>query len=100
MRRWLYIATFSLILLALPAWAQRRGGGGGAHVASRGGSVAHPSGVQASGSFHGGNSVRSSGIRLRIGNPYYHRGSYGRRHHPYAAYYPYYGWYSDPLYDS
>src|SRR5208337_919937 len=100
MRRWLYIATFSLILLALPVWAQRRGsGGGGAHFASRGGSASH-----SSGSFHSGNSGRSSGVRLRIGNPYYHRrGSYGRRYYPYSTYYPYYGyygWYSDPLYDS
>jgi len=99
MRRWLSIATFSLILLALPVWAQRRGsgsGGGGVHFASRGGSVAH-----SSGSFHSGNSGRSSGVRLRTGNPYdHHRGSYGRRYYPYGAYYPYYGWYSDPLYDS
>ncbi len=95
MRRWLSIATLSLILLALPVWAQRRGGGGGgAHVASRGASVGH-----SSGSFHSGNSARGSGVRVRIGNPYY-RGSYGRRYYPYGAYYPYYGWYTDPLYDS
>ncbi len=100
MRRWLYIATLSLMLLALPVWAQRRGGGG-ARVASRGGSVGHSSVRSSSGSFHSGNAGRNSGIRLQIGNPYYHhRGSYGRRHYPYAAYYPYYGWYSDPLYDS
>ncbi len=100
MRRWLYIATFSLILLALPLWAQHRGGGG-THVASRGGSVGHSSVAHSSGSFHSGNSGHNSGIRLQIGNPYYHhRGSYGRRYYPYAAYYPYYGWYADPLYDS
>ncbi len=103
MRRWLSIATFSLILLALPVWAQRRGGGGGggAHVASRGGSVGRSSVGFSSGSIHSGSSGRSSGVRLRIGNPYIHRrGSYGRRYNPYAAYYPYYGWYADPLYDS
>jgi hypothetical protein len=105
MRRWLSIATFSLILLALPMLAQRRGGGGGgAHVASRGGSVGHSSVGFSSGSFHSGSSGRSSGVRLRIGNPYNHRrSSYGRRYYPYGPYYPYYGyygWYSDPLYDS
>jgi hypothetical protein len=99
MRRWLCIATFSLILLALPVWAQRRGSGGGAHVASGGGFAGHSSGA-----FHGGSFGQSSGIHLRIGNPYYnHRGFYGRRgyypYYPYAGYYPYgyYGWYDDPL---
>ena len=97
MRRWLSIATFSLILLALPLWAQRRGGGGGggAHFASRGGSAVHSSGVHSSGvhssgmhssgirsagSFRGGSFGRGSGIRIRTGNPYYNRrGFYGRR---------------------
>jgi hypothetical protein len=112
MRRWLWRATFSLILLALPVWAQRHGGGGGggggAHFAARGGSVSHSfvsSSVHSSGSFHGGNVGRSSSVHLRIGNPYYPRRSfYGQRgyypYYPYAAYYPYYGSYSDPLYDS
>ncbi len=105
MRRWLWIATFSLILFALPLWAQRRGGGGGgssAHSASRGGSALH-----SSGSFHSGNVGRSSSVHLRTGNPYYPRRAVsGRRSYypyypyPYASYYPYYGWYSDPLYDS
>ncbi len=102
MRRCLGIATLSLILLALPVWAQRRGGGGGgAHFASRGSFAGHS--ISSSGSLHSGNSGRSSGIRLRIGNPYYHhRVSYGRRYYPYSAYYPYgyYGWYADPLYDT
>ena len=119
MRRWLSIATFSLILLALPVWAQRRGGGGGggAHFASRGGSAVHSSGIhssgvhssgiqssgiRSSGSFRGGSFGRTSGIRIRTGNPYYnYRGYYGRRgyypyYYPYAGYYPY-GWYDDPL---
>lgn len=107
MRRWLWIATFSLILFALPLWAQRRGGGGGgssAHSASRGAVAAH-----SSGSFHSGNVGRSSSssVHLRIGNPYYprrvvsgRRSYYPYYSYPYAAYYPYYGWYSDPLYDS
>jgi len=116
MRRWLSIATFSLILLALPLWAQRRGGGGGggAHFASRGGSAIHSSGIhssgmhssgiRSSGSFRSGSFGRSSGIRIRAGNRYYNqRGFYGRRgyypYYPYAGYYPYgyYGWYDDPL---
>jgi hypothetical protein len=110
MRRWFSIATFSLILLALPAWAQRRGGGGGgAHFASRGGSVGHSSGGHASvghasGGFHGGSFARSSGVHVRTGNRYsHHRDFYGRRgyypyYYPYAGYYPYgYGWYDDPL---
>jgi hypothetical protein len=118
MRRWLSIATFSLILLALPVWAQRRGGGGGggAHFASRGGSAVHSSGIhssgihssgiqssgiRSSGSFRGGSFGRGSGIRIRTGNAYYNRrGFYGRRgyypYYPYAGYYPY-GWYDDPL---
>lgn len=111
MRRWLYIATFSLILLALPLLAQHRGGGGGhisggggAHIASHGGFSGHSSAVHSAGAFHGGSVVRGSGVRFRTGNPYhYHRGLYGRRgYYPYAGYYPYdyYGWYSDPLYDS
>jgi hypothetical protein len=107
MRRWLSIAAFSLVLLALPVWAQRHGGGGGggAHFAARGGSAVHSSvssSVHSSGAFRGSSGGRSSGVHLRIGNPYYsHRGSYGRRsYYPYAAYYPYYGWYSDPLYDA
>jgi len=105
MRRWLSIAAFSLILLALPMRAQRRGGsgGGGAHFASGAGhsSVGHSSVGHSPGAFHSGNVSRSSGVHLQIGNPYYHRrGPYGHQYYPYAAYYPYYGWYSDPLYDS
>jgi len=114
----LSIATFSLILLALPVWAQRRGGGGGggAHFASRGGSAVHSSGIhssgihssgiqssgiRSSGSFRGGSFGRGSGVRIRTGNRYYNqRGTYGRRgyypYYPYAGYYPY-GWYDDPL---
>jgi len=99
MRRWLSIAAFSLILLALPMWAQRRGGGGGgggAHFASRGGSAIHSSGA-----LHGGSFGRSSGTRVQSGNhSYHHRGFYGRQgyypYYPYAGYYPY-GLYDDPL---
>src|SRR5450755_3169463 len=99
MRRFLYIATLSLILLALPGCAQRRGGG--AHVASRGGSVGHTSVGHSSGAFHGGSLGHSSGIHVRTGNRSYNRrGFYGRRNYsPYVGYYPYgyYGWYDDPL---
>ncbi len=109
MRRWLYIATFSLILFALPAWAQRRGGGGGGHAASRGSFSSHSSGSASIGSAHGsfrsGISGRGTGINLRIGDPFrHHRAFYGRRsyypYYPYGAYYPYYGWYADSLYDT
>jgi hypothetical protein len=111
MRRWLSIATFSLILLTLPLWAQRRGGGGGGgahfasgggggHFASRGGTAGH-----SSGGFHGGSFSRSSGrgsfgrgsgINGRGGNRYHnryynHRGFYGRGGYPYWGY-PYYGY--------
>ena len=97
MRRWLSIAAFGLMLLALPMWAQRRGGSsGGTHFASGGG--------HSSAGFHSGNFGRSSSIRVRVGSPNFNRGFYGRRaYYPYAGYYPYgyYGWYSDPLdYDS
>jgi len=113
MRRWLSIATFGLILLALPAWAQRHGGsGGGAHFASHGGfaghsSGGHSSGGHASGVFHGGGSFgHSSGIHVRTGNSFHnHRSFHGRRgyypyFYPYAGYYPYgyYGWYNDPFF--
>ena len=114
MRRWLSIAAFSLILLALPVWAQRHGGGGGGgHFASRGGSAVHSSGMhssgvlssggRSSGSFRGGSFSRRSGVRIRTGNPYYnYRGFYGRgysSYYPYAGYYPYgyYGWYDNSL---
>jgi len=107
----LSIATLSLILLALPVWAQRRGGGGGgggAHYSSRGGSAIHTSGVYSSGihssdSYRGGSFGHSSGIRIRTGNPYYNYRGYYRRgyyfYYPYAGYYPYgyYGWYDDSL---
>ena len=114
MRRWLSIATFSLILLALPVWAQRRGGGGGGgahfasggggtHFASRGGFAGHSSSA-----FRGGGFGRGSGVRIRTGNRYYNRhGFYGRGGYPYwrypyygyGGYYPwgYYGWDDDSL---
>jgi hypothetical protein len=109
MRRFLYLATFSLILLSLPLWAQRHGGGGGAHFASGQSFAGH-----SSGSFHGGSSAgsslgysragsygRGSGVHVRTGSIYGRRGFYGRRgYYPYYpyAYYPYlgdYGFYSD-----
>lgn len=114
MRRWLCIAAFSLVLLAVPVWAQRHGGGGGgAHFASHGSfaahaSVGHPSSIgrpsigRSAGAFRGGSFGRNSGVRIRTGN-LYHRGFYGRRgYYPYAGYYPYgyYSWYVDPLYDT
>ncbi|MGC1785099.1 MAG: hypothetical protein WA718_00050 [Terriglobales bacterium] len=121
MRRWLSIAAFSLVLLALPVWAQRHGGGGGG---ARGGSAMHSSSssssfhssggfhssaaVHSSGAFHGGGFSSGSGVHYRTGYPYhYRRGFYGRYgyypYYGYAGYYPYgyYGWYDDPLaYDS
>jgi hypothetical protein len=117
MRRWLSIATFSLILLTLPVWAQHRGGGGGGHIgggghfsgggthfAAHGGFAGGSSAVHASGVFHGGSFGRGSGVHFRTGNPYqHHRGFYGRRgFYPYASYYPYsYYGYEDPsFYDT
>ncbi|HXM09087.1 MAG TPA: hypothetical protein VN946_03965 [Terriglobales bacterium] len=99
MRRWLYIATFSLILLSLPAWAQRRGGGGGAHFAS-GGGHASASFHSPSASYRGGSYARGSSVIVRGGNPSYRRRAfYGSRfYYPYGGYYPYNGWYYDPLY--
>ncbi|MGB8011938.1 MAG: hypothetical protein WCF68_10020 [Terriglobales bacterium] len=113
MRRWLGIATLGLTLVAMPAWAQRHGGGGG-HAATgfsshSSGSI-HASGIRASSiasahaSVRGVNPARGSKIDLRIGDPFrHHRGVYGRRsYYPYAAYYPYgyYDWYADSLYDN
>ncbi|MGA3090906.1 MAG: hypothetical protein ABSD75_20050 [Terriglobales bacterium] len=99
MRRSLYVATLSLVLLAFPAWAQRHGGGGGgAHFAAHGGSVGHSSGA-----FRGGSFAHSAGVRIRSGNSYNYRGLYRQRgHYPYLGYYPYgyYAWYADPLYDA
>lgn len=112
MRRWLCRAAFGLMLLAMPVWAQRHGGGGGAHFASRGGSAGH-SGFAGhpTGTFHGGNPGRGAGVSLRIGDPFSNhlrnhrefrgefRGSRGfYPYYPYASYYPY-AWYDDPLYD-
>lgn len=98
MRRWLCRATFCLIVLSLPLWGQRHGGGGaggGAHFASHGVSSGHSAGSFHGGSFHAGNAGRGSGVRIRTSNSYYgYRGFYGRgAYYPYA-YYPYlgYGW--------
>jgi hypothetical protein len=106
MRRWLYIAAFSLILLSLPMWAQRRGGSAhSSSMGSSGGFAAHSSGPAYSGNFSHGSSTH-----VWTGNHYnyhyrYPGTSYGRRYYypygayyPYAAYYPYggyYGWYPD-----
>jgi hypothetical protein len=105
MRRWFYIAAFSVVLLSLPAWAQRRGGGAAHSSSSGGGFAAHPSGPS-----YGGNVGHSSSTHFGTGNSYTYRyhypgNSYGRRYYyrygsyyPYAAYYPYggyYGWYPD-----
>jgi len=112
MRRWLSIATFSLILLTLPVWAQHRGGGGGGHIgggggthfASHGGFSGRSSAVHASGAFHGGSLGRGAGVHFRTGNPdHHHRGFYGRPgfypYYPYASYYPYgYYGYEDPFF--
>jgi len=101
MRRWLYIATFGLLLVSLPMWAQRHGGG--AH-ASGGGFAGHSSSFSA-GSFHGASfSHSSNGIRRQAGSSYYnrrpnYRSSFRRRlSYPYGLYYPYagyYPWYGD-----
>lgn len=107
MRRWLSIAAFCLLLIVLPAWAQRHGGGGGGgggHFASHGGFASHSFSSSASShAFHGGGFSRGSGVHLRVGNRYYnHRGFYGRGVYPYWGYagcypYGYCGWGDDPL---
>ncbi|MGA2354391.1 MAG: hypothetical protein ABSG02_07835 [Terriglobales bacterium] len=105
MRRWVSIAAFGLLVISLPAWAQRHGGGGGSgHFASHGGSASHSfSSASSSHAFHGGGFSRGSGVHLRSGNRYYNnRGLYGRRGlYPYygAGCYPYgyCGWWDDPL---
>jgi hypothetical protein len=113
MRRWLSIAAFSLVLLALPVWAQRHGGGGGAHFASHGGFAGHSFGGHASGghasvAFHGGGFGHGSENHFRTGNSFHNhrgfhgnRGFYGRRgyypYYGYAGYYPY-GSYDDPFF--
>jgi hypothetical protein len=109
MRRWVGVATFVLILLALPVWAQRRGGGGGGSHASSGGFASRPAGSFHGGSLsHGSSFSHGSGTGLRIGNSY--RGVYRRgrgisvrgSRYPYG-YYPYlgyYGWYDSLDYSS
>ena len=118
MRRWLLLAALSFLLIALPVWAQRRGGGsGGSHFASHGGGGAHFAShggfaAHSSSAFHGGNSGHVFGIHLRAGDRFHnhrdHGGFYGRRgyypyypygYYPYAGYYPYdyYDGYDDPL---
>jgi hypothetical protein len=108
MRRFLYIATFGLLLVSLPMWAQRRGGGGhssgGGFAAHSSSSFSHSSSL-GSGSFHSGSYSHSgSGIRVQAGNSFYnrrpsYRPNYRRRsNYPYGLYYPYagyYGWYPD-----
>jgi hypothetical protein len=103
MRRWWYIATFCLLLLSLPVWAQR--GSGGAHGSAHAGFSGHSSvgfSGHSSGSIHTSGFSRSSGVRIRTGNSY-GRGAYGRRgYYPYF-YYPYlgyYGWDADSYDDN
>jgi hypothetical protein len=121
MRRGLSIATFSLILLTMPAWAQHRsggggghsGGGGGAHFTSHGGSIGHSSGGHSSGPVRSGNMghvaggfSRGPGVHVRTGDRFHHHrhffGGAGYPYYPYASYYPYgYSMYNDPFfYDS
>jgi hypothetical protein len=109
MRRWIYIATFGLILLSVPAWAQR---GGGGHAGSGGGFASHSSGFSHSagfshgagfshsaGSFHGGSFSHGSGVRVQAGRQ--HGSHFDRRRvfvrnrfgYPYGLYYPYAGYY-------
>jgi hypothetical protein len=104
MRRCLSIAALTLILLALPLWAQRRGGGG-SHSTSHGGFSAHSSGSFHSGGFHSGAGFANGGGSRNHSRSYYaYRGlNRGRGYYPYLGYYPwgYYGAYDGPLaYDS
>jgi hypothetical protein len=94
-----YVATLSLALVASPAWAQHRGGGSsGGHFASSS-SAGHSSVGHSPAAFHSSGFSRSSGVRIRTGNPSFRRRIFvgSRFYYPYGSYYPYYGWYSDPL---
>jgi hypothetical protein len=98
MRRWVSIAAFGLILLSLPTWAQRRGGG--AHFSSGGAFASH-----SSGSFHSGNFGHGSGVRLQAGRSFNHHRGFSRGFNGRRFFYPYYGayypWYPDAFdYDS
>jgi hypothetical protein len=110
MRRWLSIAAFGVILLAVPVWAQRHGGsgGGGSHFSS--GSSGHSfsgSSFSAShGGDYGGSVTHSAGVGVQGFRSSYATPNYRRRtvskwvyYYPYGNYYrygayPYYGWYS------
>jgi hypothetical protein len=99
MRRWGYIATFSVILISLPLFGQR---GGGGRVSAGSGFAGHSSGSIHSGSFHGGASHsgsfgggsfgHGSGVTIRSGSGHGSRGLNGRR-----LYYPYYPFSYYPL---
>jgi uncharacterized membrane protein YgcG len=103
MRRCLSIAALTLILLALPLWAQRGGRVGGSHATSHGGFSGHSSGgFHSGGGFHGGGGfVAGGGSRNHTSRSYYtYRASNrGRGSYPYLGYYPwgYYGAYDGPL---
>ncbi len=130
MRGWLYKSALFVALLALPAWAQRGGmGGGGAHGggfsggghASGGAHVsggARPSGFTGgvrggygggptfahAGGWNGYHNWNGNGWNNWRGNGWRWRGSgwpYGYGWiYPYWGYYPGWGWYGDNWYDS
>jgi uncharacterized protein (TIGR03000 family) len=84
----------ALLLMAGPAWAQHRGGGGHGGGFHAGGF--HSGGFHAGG-FHGGgfHAGGSHFDRFHVGS--LHRGDFFRDHHfrsyPFHGYYPFYGYY-------
>src|SRR5580704_840566 len=103
MQRGLALAALGALLLALPAWAQRHGGGSGGfagHAGFSGGHAmvgGHGPAINRSPSFAG---VHRGGVNFVMGGFGrrgfgYRRGRFFRAW-PYAGYgYPYYGWWGD-----
>jgi hypothetical protein len=122
MRRWLLVAALSAAFAALPAYAQR---GGGGHGGGFGGGHASMGGARAAGGFRGGFGRPGfggpgfggrPGFGFR-GGPYFRGGFYGRGYPwwgwGYGYGYPWWGWdsgydnsyydnsyYSQPYYDN
>ena len=114
MLRWLALAALGAALLTLPAWGQRRGGGGGGFAGHAGFGGGHPM-VGGRGPMTGARGfpgVQRGGVNFVMGGfgwgfgyhrgfGYHHRGFSGW---PYAGYYgyPYYGWwdYGDDSYSA
>jgi len=94
MRRWMFMAAWSAILLGVPLWGQRAGHSGMAMAGARGGYVAHvgvPQGAYWGGGFHGPHGPGFPGYPSHL--PYY-PGHYPcfRCRYPWWGYRGYYGY--------